>query len=266
MPQLTQPRATVALVGAGPGDPDLLTRKAARLLAEADLVLHDDLVTAEILALAGKHALLYSVGKRCGARRVSQAQTNQLMIEGARRGQRVVRLKSGDPLVFGRAAEEMDALEAAGIPLEIVPGITAAFAAAAELKTSLTDRRSASSIHFNTGHRATELPDDIACHTSPTRIVYMPGRSFAAIAAEWIAAGEPLHLPCTIVSSLSRPEQTIQQVTLQQLAEVAPGPAPVLLLAGWALEARPRGGRQTRGDEAAAWSDAQDAEEGQGIV
>ena len=222
------------LVGAGPGDPDLLTRKAAILLASADIVLHDDLVPEPILALAGARALIVSVGKRCGAKRVTQAETNRMMIDAARAGLTVVRLKVGDPLVFGRAAEEMDALDAAGIVFEIVPGITAAFAAAAQLRCSLTDRRAASSILFSTGHRA-EHSNTEQAEPAPTRVVYMPGRSFAAIASEWLEAGEPSTLPCVVLSCAARPEQTIQRTTLAGLANINPGPAPVLLLAGEAL-------------------------------
>ncbi len=147
-------KGTVYLVGAGPGDPELLTVKAAALLRSADLVLHDDLVPAAVLAMAGGQALVVSVGKRCGVKRVRQSEIHSLMIESARQQLSVVRLKSGDPLVFGRAAEEMDALRAADIPFQVVPGITAAFAAAAQIGCSLTDRRSASSVELHTGHKA----------------------------------------------------------------------------------------------------------------
>src|SRR5271155_3644537 len=115
------------LVGSGPGDPELLTVKAVRLLAAAEIVLRDDLVSTAVLALANPRALTVNVGKRCGAKKIAQAEINQLMIEKALQGVSIVRLKSGDPLVFGRAAEEMDAVREAGIPFEVVPGITAAF-------------------------------------------------------------------------------------------------------------------------------------------
>jgi uroporphyrin-III C-methyltransferase len=123
----------VYLVGAGPGDPELLTLRAVRLLESADVVLHDDLVPDELLALVHRHALVTSVGKRCGRPRITQAGIHKLMIESARARQSVVRLKSGDPLVFGRAGEEIAALRAAGIAFEVVPGVTAAFAAGAAL-------------------------------------------------------------------------------------------------------------------------------------
>ena len=220
----------VYLVGSGPGDPELLTVRAVRLLATADIVLHDDLVTPAVLGLANPRALTVNVGKRCGAKKITQAEINRLMIEKASQGLSVVRLKSGDPLVFGRAAEEMDALRGAGIPFEIVPGITAAFAAAASLQCSLTDRRAASSIVFSSGHHATGGPPEIP---EPTRIVYMPGRDFSALAAEWAAAGLPAHFPCIAISHAAQPDQQIMITTLGALSSTDPGPAPVLLLAGW---------------------------------
>ncbi|MFT4113043.1 uroporphyrinogen-III C-methyltransferase [Silvibacterium sp.] len=224
----------VSLIGAGPGDPDLLTVKAARLLAAADVVLYDDLVPAAILALANPDALNISVGKRCGTKKITQEEINQLMVEKAQEGLSVVRLKSGDPLVFGRAAEEMDALRAADILFEIVPGITAAFAAAAALQCSLTDRRAASGIVFRSGHHA---PDATLRHihdpAAATRIVYMPGRDFNAIAAEWRAEGLPPEFPCVAISRAAQPDQQIAVSTLATLPATESGPAPVLLLAGW---------------------------------
>jgi uroporphyrin-III C-methyltransferase len=226
-------KSKVYLVGAGPGNPDLLTVKAARLLATADIVLNDDLVPPAILALANPRALTVSVGKRCGEKKISQDQINRLMIEKASQGLTVVRLKSGDPLVFGRAAEEMDALRAADIPFEVVPGITAAFAAAAALECSLTDRRASSSIVFSSGHHASGGPPQIA---KPTRIVYMPGRDFSALAAEWTAGGLPASFPCIAISRVAQADQRITVTTLGSLSETDPGPAPVLLLAGWVFQ------------------------------
>lgn len=218
------------LVGSGPGDPDLLTVKAVRLLATAEIILHDDLVTPAVLALANPRGLAVNVGKRCGAKKITQLEINRLMIEKASQGFSVVRLKSGDPLVFGRAAEEMDALREAGIPFEIVPGITAAFAAAASLQCSLTDRRASSSIIFSSGHHATGGPPEIP---EPTRIVYMPGRDFSALATEWAAAGLPTNFPCIAISRAAQSDQQITVTTLGALGSSDPGPAPVLLLAGW---------------------------------
>ncbi|HEX6495100.1 MAG TPA: uroporphyrinogen-III C-methyltransferase [Acidobacteriaceae bacterium] len=229
-------KGTVYLVGAGPGDPELLTLKAAALLRSADLVLHDDLVPAAVIAMAAGQALAVSVGKRCGVKHVQQPEIHTLMIDAARRQLSVVRLKSGDPLVFGRAAEEMDALRGAGVPFEVVPGITAAFAAAAQIGCSLTDRRSASSVELHTGHKAADT-DPNASRESTTRVVYMPGRSFRALAEERLAAGDAAALPCCVISRAAQPDQSILWSTLGELAEVVPGPAPVLLMTGWALAA-----------------------------
>lgn len=223
----------VYLVGAGPGNPDLLTARASRLLATADVVLNDDLVPDAIVNLAHPEALAHNVGKRCGKKKITQAEINALMIEHARAGRSVVRLKSGDPLVFGRAAEEIDALRAAAVEFEVVPGITAAFAAAAALGLSLTDRRASSSVHFSSGHHATGGPPAIP---EPTRVVYMPGRNFAALAAEWRAQGLPADLPCVAISRAAQPDQRIAKTTLDKLDTIDPGLSPVLVLAGWVLK------------------------------
>ncbi len=228
-------KGTVYLVGAGPGDPDLLTVKAASLLATTDVVLHDDLVSKEVLALINPQALVISVGKRCGTKHIAQEQIHSLMISTAQIGQSVVRLKSGDPLIFGRAGEEMDALRAAAIPFEVVPGITAAFAAAAVVQHPLTDRRSASSVTFLTGHRAEENAGAPERFDSATRAIYMPGRDFHELAAAWLEQGESPELPCVIVSRASHRDQTILRTTLGSLAEAKPAAAPSILLAGWAL-------------------------------
>ncbi len=225
---------TVMLVGAGPGDPDLLTVKAARLLASADLLLHDDLVPEPVLALAPKTAEVVNVGKRCGRAGVTQQQIHELMIAGAHAGRRVVRLKSGDPLLFGRAGEEMDALRAAGISFEVVPGVTAASAAAAAMPCSLTDRRAASSVLLSTAHHA---PGE-AANPEPTRIVYMPGRDLTGIAREWREAGLPGDYPCVLVSRAGRPDQHVMRTTLDLLHATAPGPAPTLLMGGEVFASR----------------------------
>lgn len=238
-------KGVVYLVGAGPGDPDLLTLRAAGLLASADIVLHDDLVTTAILELVSPSALTVSVGKRCGAKKITQQQIHSLMVEAAHDGQSVVRLKSGDPLVFGRAAEEMQALRDAGVDFEVVPGISAAFAAAAALQISLTDRRSASKIVFATGQQASHpepsrygarsndgavwrgaLPEDA------TLVVYMPGRDYAALVRGLVENGIHAAIPCVEISCAGRPEQQVRKVQLRQLAEMQPAIAPVLLLIG----------------------------------
>src|SRR5215471_19159603 len=143
----------VYLVGAGPGDPELLTLKAAKLLASADVVLYDSLVSSEVLALISHQVLLVDVGKRAGNRLLTQDEINSLLVDYAKGGKLVVRLKGGDPLLFGRAGEEMEALRHAGVDFEIVPGITAAIGAAAGAKISLTDRRIASQVLLTTFSR-----------------------------------------------------------------------------------------------------------------
>jgi uroporphyrin-III C-methyltransferase len=224
----------VHLVGAGPGDPELLTLKAAGLLASADVVLHDDLVPAAILAHA-ERALVINVGKRCGRKNIAQAHINAMMVDYARRGLSVIRLKSGDPLVFGRAGEEMDALRGAGIPFDVVPGINAAFAAAAALRRPLTDRRSASSISFSAGHHAPGSRLEPASLTAATRVIYMPGRDLRAVAAQLRSEGLPADLPCVVVSRAAQPDQQIVSTTLAQLDRIVPVPAPSILLAGECL-------------------------------
>lgn len=233
-------KGTVYLVGAGPGDPELLTLKALRLLQTADVVFHDDLVPDETLALVSERALITSVGKRCGRPRITQAGIHSLLIESARAGQSVVRLKSGDPLVFGRAGEELAALRAAGIPFEIVPGVTAALAAGASLALPLTDRNSASKLIFATGHHAEgkdaapvwcgPLPEDA------TLVIYMPGRDLSRLAAELAAAGVAADVPCAAVSHAATPRQTHAATRLAEFATLECGPAPLLVMIGRAME------------------------------
>jgi uroporphyrin-III C-methyltransferase len=231
-------RGSVSLVGAGPGDPDLLTVKALRLIQSADVILHDDLVPQAILDLAAASTAILNVGKRCGTKTITQNEINALMIAHARDRRSVVRLKSGDPLLFGRAAEEMAALADAGVPFEIVPGITAAFAAAAALGCSLTDRNCASSVTFSTGHHAQShnhapLPEI----EDATRVVYMPGRDLALLAQEWLQQGLPPDFPCAVVSNAAQPGQQVRCTTLAELGRLAPVPAPSLLIAGWSIGA-----------------------------
>jgi uroporphyrin-III C-methyltransferase len=231
---------TVYLVGAGPGDPELLTLRALRLLQTADVILPDDLVSDDVLALANPSALVIPVGKRCGQPRITQAGIHALMLEHASAGRSVVRLKSGDPLVFGRAGEEIAALTDAAIPFEIVPGITAAFAVAAGLKTPLTDRGAASKLIFATAHHAADkleltpkwqgtFPPDA------TLVIYMPGRRFRLLADELVASGVPPETPCIAVSKGSTPDEQVHRTTLATIENGAVGPAPVLLLIGQAI-------------------------------
>jgi len=236
----------VYLVGAGPGDVELLTLRAMRLIETADVILPDDLVSDEVLALASPTALVIPVGKRCGQPRITQAGIHDLMLEHAGAGRSVVRLKSGEPLIFGRAGEEIAALTQAAIPFEIVPGITAAFAVAAALKTPLTDRGSASKLIFATAHHAAPRPDapvrlqltpkwEGAFPNDATLVIYMPGRNFRALAGELIASGIDPATPCVAVSRATTPHQRVLQTTLAEIEDDAVGPAPVLLLIGDAI-------------------------------
>jgi uroporphyrin-III C-methyltransferase len=226
---------TVYLVGAGPGAPDLLTLRAARLLAAADIVFHDALVHPETIALA-VHAEKTAVGKRCGKHSTAQLFINKRLVDAARKYRVVVRLKGGDPMLFGRAQEEIAALEAAGIACEVVPGITAALAAAAELKTSLTQRGSARSVTFATprvgaGERDTAWAQGLA--GSDAGAIYMGLGEAGAIAATLLASGKPPTLPVAIVESASLPQMSIRYTTLRDLPREADatttGPALILL-------------------------------------
>jgi uroporphyrin-III C-methyltransferase len=231
----------VYLVGAGPGDPDLLTLRAARLLAEAGVVLHDDLVPLPILHLAGKQALTISVGKRCGRKKITQAAIHDLMIASARSGLVVIRLKSGDPMIFGRAAEEIDALREAGVPFEVVPGVTAASSAAAFLETSLTDRRVSSRLIVLSGHHAarTEPQPDLWPGSLPadaTLAIYMPGQTLANAAVSLSNSGVPSSMPCVVVTNASRPEAAYKASRLSEVGDVPTSTAPALLLVGKVFE------------------------------
>jgi uroporphyrin-III C-methyltransferase len=230
----TELTGKVYLVGAGPGDPDLLTVKALRLIQSADVILHDDLVPQAILRLAPPSAEVVNVGKRCGEKKITQPEINARMIEQVRAGRSVVRLKSGDPLLFGRAAEEMAALAEVGVPFEIVPGITAGFAAATALGCSLTSRNSSSTVVFSTGHHAAPK-DHSPLRADATHVLYMPGRELADLAQQWIDEGVSPDLPCAVVSQASQPGEQLIRTTLGTLGKIEVLPAPTLLITGWAL-------------------------------
>ena len=236
----------VYLAGAGPGSPDLLTLRTAHLLATATLVLADGLISPEVLALANPAARTLSVAKRCGDKpRITQGEIHTLMIDGARSGEAVLRLKSGDPLVFGRAGEEIAALRAAAIPFEIVPGITAAFAAAASLQTPLTDRTAASKLILATAHHAANQhsldPNPQAIWQGPlptdaTLVLYMPGPDLEALARSLMEAGIDPSTPVTAISRASTASEQTHSSTLEHLRSGKAGPAPVLLLIGHAIK------------------------------
>ena len=228
----------VYLVGAGPGDPELLTLKAARLLKQADVVLHDDLVSAQILGLVPAHAQIRNVGKRCGKKNVSQEEINFLMVTLAASGLQVVRLKGGDPLIFGRIGEEIAALRDANIEFEIVPGITAAMGAASSAQIPLTHRQSSHALVFLAGHSATGTdPTDWRAFVSlgATLVIYMPGHHYSEIAGKLRAAGLPDETPCAIISRATTAEEQTFATTLESLGDAPPLPAPTLLVIGEVL-------------------------------
>jgi siroheme synthase len=180
--------------------------------------------------------VVVNVGKRCGTKTISQDEINALMIKHARDNRSVVRLKSGDPLLFGRAAEEMSALADAGVAYEVVPGVSAAFAAAAAVGCSLTDRNWASNVIFTTGHHAqSHNRAPLPALEDATRVVYMPGRDLTLLAEQWLEEGLPPELPCALVSHAAQPDQQVMHTTLGSLGKAAPAAAPSLLLAGWAV-------------------------------
>jgi uroporphyrin-III C-methyltransferase len=227
-------KGKVYLVGGGPGDPELLTLKAAKILGRADIVLHDALVSSEVLALVAARAELIDVGKRCGRKLLTQEEINALMISYAKSHEVVVRLKGGDPLLFGRAGEEIAALRRAGLDFEIVPGITAGFGAAATAGFSLTDRRVASQVLFTTIQRATDNRSIQwgGISSTTTLVLYMPGTDYARVMQQLRDAGWPDDMPCAIVSHASGKDQAIRSTVLAKLADEGALPAPAIMVVG----------------------------------
>jgi uroporphyrin-III C-methyltransferase len=224
----------VYLVGAGPGDPELLTLKAARILADAGVVLYDALVSKEVLAMVSRSAQLIDVGKRAGKKLLTQEEINSLLVSYATKTKIVVRLKGGDPLLFGRAGEEIDALREAGSDFEIVPGISAAVGAAAAVKISLTDRRAASQVLFTTFSRGeTGNWLNWAAVTPETTIaIYMPGTQYGEVADRLVENGLSPETPCAVVSQATRAEQQVRWTNIAALRSEAQLPAPSILLVG----------------------------------
>ncbi len=228
-------KGKVYLVGAGPGDPELLTLKALRLLQTAQAVLHDDLVAPEILSLIPATAQIHNVGKRCGKKKILQEEINFLMVALADSGLRVVRLKSGDPLIFGRAGEEIEALRRAEIPFEIVPGVTSSFGAAAAARIPLTHRRASSALVLLTAHQAagSEAADwSRLAGSGATLVIYMPGKNYAEIGAKLRAAGVTPDTPCAVISRATTRRQRTHRTTVSQLCTSPELPAPTLLVVG----------------------------------
>ena len=234
---------SVTLVGAGPGDPELLTLRAVRALQSADVILIDDLVAPGVLDFARREAKKMLVGKTGYRPSCRQDEINALMISFARAGKHVVRLKGGDPLIFGRAAEEIAACRAADIPVEVVPGISAAQGAAGRLGLSLTHRKVSRRVQYVTGHAADgRLPADIDWQSladpAATTIVYMPGKTIRELAARAIAQGLAPDTPTLAIASATRPEEEIVRGTIadiaERLQEAAPS-GPLLIMIGRAL-------------------------------
>src|SRR5208337_3721200 len=238
-------KGKVYLVGAGPGDPELLTVKALRLLRTAEAVLHDDLVAPEILELIPITAQTYNVCKRCGKKKILQAEINCLMVALAASGLRVVRLKGGDPLIFGRAGEEIESLRRNNIPFEIVPGVTSSLGAAASVQIPLTHRRASSALVLVTAHRASERRPsgkDAAekdasdwskfVASGATLVMYMPGNNYLEIAKRLMAAGLTGETPCAIISRATTRYQRTHRTTVLDLHRAPQLAAPRLLVVG----------------------------------
>jgi uroporphyrin-III C-methyltransferase len=233
-------KGKVYLVGAGPGDPELLTLKALRLLRTAEVVLHDDLVAPEILKMIPSTAQIHNVGKRCGKKKILQGEINCLMVALAASGLRVVRLKGGDPLIFGRAGEEIETLRRNNIPFEIVPGVTSAMGAAAAAKIPLTHRRASSALVLITAHRASEkdaaekdASDWSKFVTSgATLVIYMPGQNYSDIANRLTAAGLAGGTPCAVISRATTRHQRTHRTTVLDLHRSPQLAAPMLLVVG----------------------------------
>jgi uroporphyrin-III C-methyltransferase len=229
----------VYLIGAGPGAQDLMTLRGARLLAQAGVVLHDALVTKEMLELCPQ-AIKIAVGKRGGQPSTAQSFIDDQLIAQARLHQVVVRLKGGDPMLFGRADEELRALEGAGIEVEVVPGITTALAAAAATKQPLTRRGVARSVAFFTSSTAPSSPEHQAMPDADTLVQYMGGREAIATAQQLLAQGRPGTTPVLVIENCSRPDQRIARIDLAKLAQgLGQAHGPVLVMLGEALAQRP---------------------------
>ena len=229
------PSGKAFLVGAGPGDPELLTLKAAKVLRSADVVLHDDLVSAEILALVPAQAKLIDVGKRAGMKSTPQDEINRLLVQHALMGLQVVRLKGGDPFIFGRGGEELEALRQAGVETEIVPGITAALGAAAATQIPLTHRELSSTLIFVTGNsrnaeHIANWPD--ALPSNATVVVYMPGQSLSSLQQRLLSSGVAPETPCAIISGATIESEQVHITSVRNLSAAPLLAAPRLLIVG----------------------------------
>ena len=259
----------VFLVGAGPGDPDLLTVKALRLLRSADAVLYDDLVSQEILSLVPPNSQLHNVGKRCGKKTVHQEEINFMMIALAESGLQVVRLKSGDPMIFGRAGEEVEALRNAQIPYEIVPGVTSALGAAASAQIPLTHRRFSSAVVYLTGHQASgkEAAEwSKLVSSGSTLVIYMPGQKYAALSARLRGAGLMGETPCAIISRASTSSQQTHCTTIAELVKAPQLDSPTLLVIGEVVRFAQSGSLNRFGTDVSRFSEEDSGRAGEVIA
>ncbi|MFZ5480790.1 MAG: uroporphyrinogen-III C-methyltransferase [Myxococcota bacterium] len=230
----------VALVGAGPGDPDLLTVRARHLLEGAEVVVHDALVSPEILRLIPARAERVDVGKRRGKHLAEQEEIHRILVEHAKAGRRVVRLKGGDPLLFGRGGEEMEALKEAGVPFIVVPGITSAFAAPAMAGVPVTHRTLAGSVTVVTGHECEELARDALrwqamAESGHTLVILMGLTNLRAIAARLVQTGRPAETPVVVVQEATTPRERVVWGDLADIADrvaVAEIRAPATIVVG----------------------------------
>ncbi|WP_309089328.1 uroporphyrinogen-III C-methyltransferase [Phenylobacterium sp.] len=246
-PRPNRAAGQVWLVGAGPGDPDLLTIKALKVLKTADVVVHDGLVSDEILDLAPEGARRISVAKRKSRHSYAQDEINRMLVAFAQEGLTVVRLKGGDPFIFGRGGEELEACRAAGVDCQIVPGVTAALAAGASAGAPLTHRGSAQAVTFVTGHAAQGAEPDLdwasLARANQTVVIYMGLSQATAIAARLMAAGRDAATPALIVENASRGDERRLTTTLGGMAEAAAHlSGPALLIVGEAMALAQAGG------------------------
>ncbi|ANS87297.1 Uroporphyrinogen-III C-methyltransferase [Vibrio scophthalmi] len=232
----TPSRGFVSLVGAGPGDPDLLTVKGFRVIQQADVVVYDRLVSADILALASDKAEMIYVGKKLDYHCVPQAQINQILVDKALEGKRVVRLKGGDSFIFGRGGEELETLVEQNIRFEVVPGITAAAGATAYAGIPLTHRDHAQAVQFITGHvqkDGQEIDWSSVAQSNSTLVFYMGLKQSGYIADKLITHGLDEQMPCAIIENGTRREQRVFRCPLNQLAQIAQqAQSPALIVVG----------------------------------
>ncbi len=237
-------RGSAVLVGAGPGDPELLTLKAVRALQSADIILYDDLVSRAVLDFARREAKTMLVGKTGHGPSCKQEDINRLMVSFAQQGKRVVRLKSGDPMVFGRATEELEACRLAGVPVEVIPGITTAQGVASRIGRSLTHRALARRVQFLTGHDTSgQLPGDIdwsaIADQNATTVVYMPAKTIRALSESALKHGLPPDIPAIAVYNATRTNELVIEAEIAALAdrmEASGGSGPVIVLIGKAMK------------------------------